>query len=213
MKIGLVGTHSVGKTTLVDALKTESILSDYFFDVNVTRWIRSLGFPINQRTNDHSQEINMIKRVANLNSFDNYIGDRTVIDVLAYTLYSYDIDVNITKRSVDYQRKLFEHNIKKYDYIFLLKPIDDNIEDDGVRSIDTIFRNRIARKIDSIINEYQIKTITLSGSTRERLNLFMKTIGVVDDRRKINANKVGENTIHQGGNTSLSSSSNRIKFE
>ena len=47
MKIGLCGTMSVGKTTLVNALKKESIFKDYKFATERSKYLSSLGIPLN----------------------------------------------------------------------------------------------------------------------------------------------------------------------
>ena len=47
MKIGLCGTMSVGKTTLVNALKKENIFKDYKFATERSKYLNSLGIPLN----------------------------------------------------------------------------------------------------------------------------------------------------------------------
>ncbi len=47
MKIGLCGTMSVGKTTLVKALEYEVEFIDYKFTTERSKYLRDLGIPLN----------------------------------------------------------------------------------------------------------------------------------------------------------------------
>ncbi len=47
MKIGFTGTVSVGKTTLVNALKEFPEFKDYKFATERSKYLRDLGIPLN----------------------------------------------------------------------------------------------------------------------------------------------------------------------
>ena len=47
MKIGFCGTMSVGKTTLVNALKKDKVFKDYKFATERSKYLSSLGIPLN----------------------------------------------------------------------------------------------------------------------------------------------------------------------
>ena len=47
MKIGLTGTISCGKTTLVKALAELSEFKDYFISTERSKYLRDLGIPLN----------------------------------------------------------------------------------------------------------------------------------------------------------------------
>lgn len=187
MKIGICGTHSTGKTTLVEALRTEDYFRDYFFDINVTRWVKETGLPINENTSDASQEINLLKRIAHLNSFDKLICDRTIVDVLAYSTAG----KQITSRSIDYQVRLYELNVHKYDYIFYL-PMDIAVVDDGVRAIEPEYR----QKIDDLIVNFLSQTtpdmheriFSVRGSVRQRIQTILDI--VTGETRELNNYKL-----------------------
>lgn len=175
MKIGFCGTHSTGKTTMVEALRTEPYFQPhYHFDVNVTRWVNSLGFKINEGTSEQGQEINLVKRVAHLNSYEDMVADRTIIDVLAYSKAG-NKRGTVSGKSLEYQFEMVRANIEKYDYIFYL-PMDIEVTDDGVRAIDPEYR----KEIDSLIIEYlkgfNVDYHTVTGSVRSRVQLIMDII-------------------------------------
>ena len=49
MKIGFCGTVSVGKTTLVNALKELPEFADYNFATERSKYLRDLGIPLNNK--------------------------------------------------------------------------------------------------------------------------------------------------------------------
>ena len=182
MKIGICGTHSTGKTTLVEALRTEDVFKGYFFDINVTRWVKEAGLPINEDTSDASQEINLVKRIAHLNSFDNLVCDRTIVDVLAYSTAG----GRISNRSLEYQSTLYALNVHKYDYIFYL-PMDIAVVDDGVRAIDPEYRahidNLIQESLYTLSDKQQERVYYVNGSVRERIQ---KILDIMDGQNSEN---------------------------
>ena len=84
MKIGLCGTMSVGKTTLVNALKELPEFKDYNFATERSKYLRDLGIPLNTDSTLKGQFIFLAERCTELLQ-ENIITDRTVIDVMAFT--------------------------------------------------------------------------------------------------------------------------------
>ena len=50
MKIGLCGTMSVGKTTLVNALKNLPEFKDYTFRTERSKYLMEMGIPLNSNS-------------------------------------------------------------------------------------------------------------------------------------------------------------------
>ena len=84
MKIGFCGTMSVGKTTLVNALKSLPEFKDYKFQTERSKYLRDLGIPLNTNSTIKGQTIFLAERAAELIN-KNIITDRTIIDVIAFT--------------------------------------------------------------------------------------------------------------------------------
>ena len=57
MKIGFTGTMSVGKTTLVNALKELPEFKDYNFKTERSKYLRDLGIPLNTDSTTKGQII------------------------------------------------------------------------------------------------------------------------------------------------------------
>ena len=176
MKIGLCGTVSVGKTTLVNALAELPQFKDFTFATERSKYLRDLGIPLNTDSTLKGQTVFLAERCAELIN-ENLITDRTIIDVMAFTQSAKSIDYIDKERFKKYAIDF----IKEYDYIFYISPDGVDIEDNGVRETDTEYRDLI----DFIIR-YYIKTYNgklkncrqIKGSTDERIKQILETISL-----------------------------------
>lgn len=178
MRIGISGAQSVGKTTLLNALRSEKCFKDYTIRNEVTRSVKALGININESGSDISQQLIMKEHIYNLVMFDNMITDRTSLDGLVYTTWLFDSGKVSPECFVETQM-IFEKTIKMYDYIFYIAP-EFPIEDDGVRSASKQWQNEIVTLFEAVIDTYNVPVINVSGSVRERVNTILKTIGEIE---------------------------------
>ena len=173
-RVGFCGTVSVGKTTLVNALKELPEFKDYHFATERSKYLRDLGIPLNTDSTLKGQTIFLAERCTEL-MHDNVITDRTVIDVVAFTFNADSIDL-IDKAGFEmYATRL----LSEYDYIFYISPEGVEIEDNGVRTTDPTYRNQIDQTIKQIIQHYgnRIKNFKeIKGSTQERVEAILQYI-------------------------------------
>ena len=87
MKIGFCGTMSVGKTALVNALKKEPEFKEYKFATERSKYLNSLGIPLNTDSTLKGQLVFAAERAAELMQ-EKMITDRTIIDVMAFCTLS-----------------------------------------------------------------------------------------------------------------------------
>jgi len=80
MKIGLCGTMSVGKTTLVKALSELYEFEKYHIATERSKYLRDLGVPLNTDSTINGQLLFIAERSGELLHKD-LITDRTVWDV------------------------------------------------------------------------------------------------------------------------------------
>ena len=167
MKIGFCGSMSVGKTTLVNALKELPEFKDYTFATERSKYLRDLGIPLNTDSTLKGQTIFLAERCSELIA-KNVITDRTIIDVIAFTLNASSID-KTDKLAFEYYASRF---IDDYDWIFYVSPAGVNLEDNNVRTTNVEYRSQIDQTIKHLcschldkINNFGI----ISGSTEDRL--------------------------------------------
>jgi len=167
MKIGLCGTMSVGKTTLVKALEYEVEFIDYKFTTERSKYLRDLGIPLNTDSTVKGQSIFLAERASELLN-ENIITDRTIIDVMAFAKCADSISKDDADKFCDFASTM----LGDYDHIFYVTTEGTSIEDNGVRTVDEEYREKIDHTIRELLFEYreQIRDFTtISGTTEQRL--------------------------------------------
>jgi|TARA_B100000780_G_scaffold196205_1_gene138513 GTPase SAR1 family protein len=172
MRIGLCGTMSVGKTTLVDALKDTKQFKDYNFATERSKYLSDLGIPLNTDSTLKGQTVFLAERCGEL-MHDNIITDRTIIDVMAFTMNAN----SIPHQDKDAFEKYAHEFIREYDYIFYISPDGLPIEDNGVRETDELYRDKIDFTITILIKKYghlMNNVEIIKGTTEERIAQILK---------------------------------------
>jgi len=172
MKIGLCGTMSVGKTTLVKALSELKLFKKYKIATERSKYLRDLGIPLNTDSTVNGQMVFLAERASELLHKD-LITDRTVWDVSAFTMLAKSIDSSFKSTLVNSAMMLRD----QYDIVYYIDPIGTNIEDNGVRETDLEYRANINQEILRLLTLYPPKKlIVLSGSTADRMNTILDNI-------------------------------------
>ena len=174
MKIGLCGTMSVGKTTLVNRLKELGQFKDFEFATERSKYLNDLGIPLNTDSTLKGQTVFLAERASELMN-KAIITDRTVLDVMAFAHCS---------DSMNYFEK---HNfvtlasclVNEYDYIFYVSPEGVDIEDNGVRETNSEYRKTIDEAIKYFISKHKTRIknlVEIKGSTEERIKIIRETL-------------------------------------
>ena len=167
---------SVGKTTLVNALKELPEFKDYITRTERSKELMAMGIPLNTDSTLKGQTVFLAERAGEL-MIENIITDRTVIDVMAFTQASKSINYIDKEDFINHAKNL----ISEYDHIFYVSPEGVEIENNGVRETDAEYRDLIDFIIKSTINRYnhRIKNLhRISGSTEERIKLIQQAISL-----------------------------------
>lgn len=167
MRLGISGAQSVGKTTLLNALRSEKVFADFKFCNEVTRRVQSYGLLINENGNDVTQRLIMQEHIVNVFMYNDMITDRTALDGVVYTRYLLD-NGKVTQKAYDHALEVFKALQHRYDVQFYIKP-EFEIENDGVRSVDRFFRDRVVTIFEETIEQHNIPVVYLTGSVRDRV--------------------------------------------
>ena len=173
MKIGLVGTVSVGKSTLVKALAELEQFKDYHVATERSKYLRDQGILLNDDSTTKGQFVFAAERSLEL-MHENVITDRTIYDVCAFTL---------SAKSISYSDKikLIESFIlvkDDYDMVIYVSPEGVDIEDNGVRITDADYRMKIDFAIRGLLKEYPPKRLVeIKGSSvEERVKIVLQEV-------------------------------------
>jgi nicotinamide riboside kinase len=172
MRIGLAGTMSVGKTTLVKALSELDQFKEYHIATERSKYLRDLGIPLNTDSSLNGQFVFLAERASEL-LHENILTDRTIWDVCAFTFSAKSIDWFAKRSFVEAAMMLRE----QYDIVFYVSPEGVPIEDNGVRTIDAEYRDKIDWVIRESLEEYKPKKlIYIKGTTEERIATILQNI-------------------------------------
>jgi GTPase SAR1 family protein len=168
-RIGLCGTVSTGKTSLVNALCELPQFADYKIATERSKYLISQGIPVNSDSTVRGQIVFMSERSLEMMN-DNIITDRTIWDVSAFTLCSESIPATHKEYLISAGMLIKNY----YDYVFYVDPVGTIIEDNGVRTTDVEFRNKIDNKIKYLLKNYKPNNLhTIMGSTEERIDQIL----------------------------------------
>ena len=171
MKIGFCGTMSVGKTTLVNALKELPEFKDYHFRTERSKHLMNLGIPLNTDSTLKGQLVFASERAAELMQ-EKIITDRTVIDVMAFA----DLSKSMEDHEKFYLNATLFYLIDDYDILFYVSPEGVEIEDNGIRETNAEYRTAVDEKIKQIVGMYRANTVTISGTIEERIEQVKKAV-------------------------------------
>jgi len=156
MKIAVIGTQCIGKTTYVnDFLKKWPMYSKpekSYRDV-----IKEKNLNKNENGDEESQKVILdclVDQAIESSKKDFVIMDRCVLDNLAYTAWL-NADGKVSDEFFEKTRLIVKETLKFYDILFFLpitKFSNIKIEDDGLRSIDEAYR----QEVDALFKVFQI---------------------------------------------------------
>lgn len=170
MKIAIIGTHGVGKTTLCYDVAAAIKKQDKNVDI-VKEVSRSCPLPINKDTTKSAQawilHTQIAKEIESQSVHDVVICDRSVLDNYAYLVHKTGRDAMLDK--------LISSWMKTYDFIFKI-PITDNLTADRVRDTDAKWQSEINNIVDELADEFKINFVELSKNKADWMNEILAAV-------------------------------------
>ncbi len=169
-RIAIVGSFSTGKTTLAEATATRldlPILRD------VAREISGLGFKLDQNATVETETLIFLRQYVNELTHPEFVGDYSIIHVLAYAGWVLENQERRKEFALwDACLEIAQQHSSNYSQVFYL-PIEFGIVPDGLRPLDTDFQKDIDERIVGVLDAYDVKHSTLTGSVEERLDALL----------------------------------------
>lgn len=179
-KIILTGSQSTGKSSVLNYFQNTYLNCI----TEVTRNLAKQGVKINEG-GDGDGQIKIFETYEKLLNQDiDYISDRGLTDVLAYSFYLYKrgrVSSEVLNNQKMRVKEFFEHNPNILVFYF---PIEFDVVSDGVRSTDPNFRKEIDEYIENFLSEFiPNKYYTIHGTVGERIRFIIDKVGdlLIDD--------------------------------
>ena len=161
-KIAFVGSHGVGKTTLVYGLAARLKARDRSLEVLV-EVARRCPLPLNEETSLSAQAWILHSQVADeLAAEARYpviLCDRSVLDNYVYLLLAEG-----PQRPLE---PFLEHWLSTYDLLVHVPIVDELVLDDGIRSTDRRFQRAIEERLCAELSERRVEVLRLHDRRRE----------------------------------------------
>ena len=165
MKLIYTGAQGTGKSTILNTTTGLEHITE------VVRNLSKTGVKINRDGDATGQSIIYRTYQDLLGSKDDYVSDRGLTDVFAYTLYLFD-ERKVPGWLVKQQREdLIEFNKEHPDVTYVYFPIEFPVIGDAFRDTDETYRSRIDEYIADILEKYckpYCRVVTITGTVAER---------------------------------------------
>lgn len=174
-RIAIVGSFSTGKTTLAEEAAPKLGLP---LLPEVAREVVELGFKLDKDATVETETLIFLRQYFNEMTHGEFIGDRSLVDVLAYASWVLEHQERRKEFALwDTCLDIAQHHLRsQYTDVFYL-PVEFGIVADGLRPMDPEFQADIDRRIVGLMQTYDIKYATLTGTVQERMDALMASVG------------------------------------
>ena len=175
-RIAIVGSFSTGKTTLAEQAAP---LLDLPLLPEVAREVAAMGFKLDKDATPETEALIFLKQYRNEMIHPEFIGDRSLIDVMTYAGWVLDNQERRKEFALwDECLEIARYHLRsQYTHVFYL-PIEFPIVADGLRPMDPDFQADIDRRMVAILRDNSIDYEPLRGSVDDRLEALQKNLGV-----------------------------------
>lgn len=183
-RIAIVGTHSTGKSTLIQDLKKyfeENSITEVDFIKQVNRECPKYGLKINEEADDLTQlyiAANDLKQIVEFPKNKDLISDRCILDTFIYSKSMYQDKGQISEFTLDAVQAIAANSLEMYTDFVWLRP-EFNVVPDGVRSEDETWRLGLDLLFEDAFKDLEaldVIPVTLTGTPEERVQQFIEKV-------------------------------------
>jgi nicotinamide riboside kinase len=173
-RIAIVGSFSTGKTTLAEAVAEPLVLP---LLPEVAREVAALGFKLDKDATPEVETLIFLRQLYNEMIHDDFVGDRSLIDVMAYAGWVLDNQKRRREFALwDACVQIAEYQLRsQYTHVYYL-PIEFPIVPDGLRPLDPDFQKEIDERMVRLLELHDVRYQTLTGSVGERIEQLTKHV-------------------------------------
>jgi deoxyadenosine/deoxycytidine kinase len=173
-RVAIVGSFSTGKTTLAETAAPKLGLP---LLPEVAREVVELGFKLDKDATVETETLIFLRQYYNEMVHPEFMGDRSLLDVMAYASWVLDNQERRKEFALwDTCLDIAKHHLRsQYTDVFYL-PIEFGIVLDGLRPDDPAFQKDIDQRILHLLDIYDVKYETLTGSVEERLDALVSKL-------------------------------------
>lgn len=195
MKISISGTHSTGKSTLLELAQKSTFFKNWILLPGITRMAKASGFKINEEGDDETQLFIASYDIQNILGYkiDNTISDRCLLDTLVYAVYLNKKGV-VSEDTVKILSELWKRFQYSFDIIFYIEPEFKLVEDE-IRSVNQEFQIEIKEIFDDFIRVLELSQsdifnkfpsiCRLTGTPTQRFLQMVKKITEVSSKEVV----------------------------
>lgn len=179
LRIAIVGSFSTGKTTLAEELAR---MLDLPLLPETAREVVELGFKLDKDATPETEALIFLKQLNNELSTSDFVGDRSLIDVMAYAGWVLENQPRRKEIALwEECEQLAERRLRGgYTDVFYL-PIEFPIVPDGLRPLDPEFQAEIDRRVLLILKYHDIQFTEITGTVEERLDQIQDRLRAKSD--------------------------------
>jgi hypothetical protein len=176
LRVAIVGSFSTGKTTLARLLAERLRLP---LLPETAREVAALGFRLDKDASPETEALIFLMQYNNELATSEFIGDRSLIDVMAYAGWVMDNQPRRKETALwDECVRLAERRLRSsYSHVYYL-PIEFPIVLDGLRPNDPRFQKEIDDRLLGLLGAHSIGYTTVTGSIEQRMAQIEADLGV-----------------------------------
>lgn len=170
MKIAIIGSHGIGKTTVAKEIAKRMNLP-YIHEV--AREVNNMGYEISYPSNPNTQLMIFLRQLRNEMYIWKGVFDRSLIDNIAYSIASNSFSYDILRE----MEMIAVKSVEDFNAIFMLHRFSNNIKKDKCRSDDFEYHIRIECIIEDLLSNNDIKYYDVHNENHEdRISKIMNIL-------------------------------------
>lgn len=177
MKVAFAGSHSTGKTTLLDEIVRVATLQKVVTIKEIARVVIERGFPLEKNSTTDSfanyikDQLRAERDSENL-TFDLLVSDRTILDAYGYATVNRSLPrPHVPDYFIEMLQEVAIREAQFYD-LFVFFPVEFDMTPDPVRPNDLAYREAVGLALREALQRFGIRHIVVTGNTEQRLQIL-----------------------------------------